>query len=970
MRPPPTPGFKLLGPLIATDGPRQEWLPDERPTHLLVLLALAPGWVSRSGAAERLWPRLEHEAGLRNLRKTLHRVRRLWWGSAVVVEAQRMRLCAQTDLAECLQHLEAGAPTRALELLQGPLAQDLGRVADGEPVDWLDQAREQWLGRWRSALFAALPALPPIQAENELQRLRRWDPHDEDLTRAHLMLLADAGRRAEAERVRSDYAKAMSDDLGVDLPPSLQRGPETWPDGASPALIGREDELAQIGSIVSQPGAAVSLIGVGGVGKTRLAAELAARARSEGLEIVWLRLSDLTRLPQVWPTLAVALGVDLRPETDPLATLASALSRRPALLVVDNCEHLLEGGEFVRRLEALRAAAPSLRVLTTSRESPGWTAARELVLRGLESPEPVDPPGAVLRSPAVRLFLARAQRLDSTLEPRAEAGALGRIARAVDGHPLALELAASWVRSQGCADIAAELEAGRLPDASGGRDLARLFERTWTLLAPRLQACLATLASLPGSFRRASALEIAGMRAAEFAALVDKCLIDRIGERWRLHPLLATWLNATWPPDAEVGGRLARRAADHFVAHLAALQRDQGRDGRATLEWIDAELPHLLAAWRSAATAGRLDHLEPLVAGLEAHHEIRGRRDEALALIQDAVTRLPATPDAKAARLRLDGARASLLFRAGRYDEAHDLAREVGRAARARRAWRSLAAARRVQGLVQWQRGRPDDALRLFRETHALAEREGLLDLLPFALLNIAIIDQFQGQDERAERGYRQVAEQTRRGGSMYVHANALINLGSLLHSVGRAAEARPVLEEALNLVDAEQMLSFRTHTLTNLGATLLHLGELDALAPVLTQARQAADHGGDASAMYSVELLGLMACLRGDRLREGWQHALGALAVTTRMGQKPAQGAVAMYCAQLWAAAGQRARAATWLAFQLQWPQLWDVDRREAQRLWDELGLDPAEQAIARDAAASVTLDDLRRAVASEAAA
>lgn len=978
----------LLGPVAAAGGGRHERLPDERPTHLLALLALNPGWMPRAQVATLLWPRLAHETALRNLRKTLHRLRRQWWADAVTIEPDRLALHADTDLDACLQHLQAGDAAAALALMRGPLAPELSADGEGGALGWLAQARDHWLGRWRSALLAAVPGLPPARAEAELQRLRAIDPHDEDLARAHLALLARDGRRGEAERVRAEHARRLLEDLGVAPEATTssacvadagaattQPSAPPPPPESDPAPIGRDDELQWLESQLAETGTAIVITGPGGIGKTRLATEAALRRAAAGAAVTWLRLSDLAEPADAWPRLAALLGVELPQSgqgTDAAATtaLAAALGRRPSLLVADNCEHLLQPpGTLVARLQALHAAAPSLALLLTSREPPGLPGERLLLLRGLDTAEAADPPGAILRSPSARLFVARALRLEPRLDARAEAAAVGRIARAADGHPLALELAASWIRSQSCSEIADELERGRLPPALGEQDLAAVFARSWTTLPARLQQALQVLATLPASVERATALDVAGLRAAEFAALVDRCLIDRHGARWRLHPLLRAWVQQAHGGSAWLRHETARRSARHMTARLQAQCQEHGHDGPSTLAWIDTELPHLLAAWARAVDEANPEALRTLVPALEAYFELRGRRDEGLRLCTDAIAVLPSTRPARAARVAIDAARASLLFRMGRYDDAQRLATQLRTAAPAVGDWRSLAGAHRVAGLVHWQRGQPEQALREHQRSQALALQHGLDDMLAYATLNIAVIDHYAGRSEAAERGYRQVAEQALRAGSPRLRANALVNIGSLLHPAGRAAEARPLLEEALALVDAEGLRGFRLTVLTNLGAALLELGDLAALAPVLAQARQAIDHGGEASMVYGVELLSLLACLRGGRAQAGWPHAVAALAATTRLGQKPAQAAVAMYCAQLWAATGRRDRAAAWLAFQRAQAEQWDVDRQEANRLWAGLALDEHECRAALALAATLTLDDLRREAAAEAA-
>src|SRR5439155_13040668 len=212
----------------------------------------------------------------------------------------------------------------------------------------------------------------------------------------------------------------------------------------------------------------VTLVGAGGVGKTRLAIEVAAHveAGSNG-SVVWVELAPLTDIEMIVPTLAAAIGIRQEGATDPgalLTRISSQLSGGEWLLAMDNCEHLLDGVAVA--VQDLLMRCPDLRVIASSRERLGLTG--EIVWRvpSLPVPDPellpADSSGAAeaFASPAVQLFCERASSAENTFElsRREDIEAVCRICQRLDGIPLAIELAAARVRSLTVQDIHNKLD--------------------------------------------------------------------------------------------------------------------------------------------------------------------------------------------------------------------------------------------------------------------------------------------------------------------------------------------------------------------------------------------------------------------------------------------------------------------------------------------------------------------------------
>ncbi len=321
-------------------------------------------------------------------------------------------------------------------------------------------------------------------------------------------------------------------------PPRLgQRG---LPVEATP-LVGRQKELADLLSLLADPTCRlVTLAGPGGVGKTRLALS-AARCLEPDLPdgAAFVALAPLTSVRFVVPAIAEALGFGFSGPANPQDQLFAHLRDSRMLLVLDNFEHLLADDAAELVVELLQAA-PALKLLVTSREVLNVQAEWVYVVPGLAGLDEAGGEG-------VQLFRQRAQRADVGFVPSAaDLRAIARICRLVEGLPLAIELAAGWVRTLSCVEIAEEIErnptglAGSMRDLPARhRSLRTVFEHSWVLLPAQEQAVLMKLSVFRGGFRRAAAEAVAGATLELLSALAAKSLVRRgAGGRYDLHELV------------------------------------------------------------------------------------------------------------------------------------------------------------------------------------------------------------------------------------------------------------------------------------------------------------------------------------------------------------------------------------------------------------------------------------------------
>ncbi|MEZ4593704.1 MAG: AAA family ATPase [Chloroflexota bacterium] len=320
---------------------------------------------------------------------------------------------------------------------------------------------------------------------------------------------------------------------------------------ATTSFIGRENELAQIENWLTQAnGRLLTLIGPGGMGKTRLAQEAARQQIGQFADGVWyVSLVAFADLAGVVTAVAEAMNLKLSGKEALADQLRQQLQPLEALIVLDNLEHLLSN-ELRDFLSQLCQTAPELRLICTSRERLRLQAEHLLELGGLPFPvigERITDNGLPLTDyPAVQLFTNRVQQVRADFDLGGWETAVTKLCQLVGGLPLALELAATWTRVLAVDDIVAEIE--RSLDALSTtlhdvpqrhRSLRAVIETSWQMLPAADQALFRQLAVFRSGFTRAAAQQVANARLPQLMSLVDRSFLRLDGDqRFRRHPLL------------------------------------------------------------------------------------------------------------------------------------------------------------------------------------------------------------------------------------------------------------------------------------------------------------------------------------------------------------------------------------------------------------------------------------------------
>ncbi|MFI6736604.1 BTAD domain-containing putative transcriptional regulator [Nonomuraea sp. NPDC050451] len=646
---------------------------------LLALLLLRPGEVvTRDRLVDVLYGDRAHGDAVHALHSQVSRLRRD--GVAIELTELGYRLLAAPDDIDAHRFLRlagagrdalredpvrgAGLLREALALWRGPAVADL----DPERGAFLEERR---LAALEDRIEADLRRGAHREVVAELGELIERHPLRERLRGQLMRALQADGRPAEALVVFEDTRRLLADELGTDpsseladLHGRLLRGEAVVPvRRALPArltsFVGRDADVAAVSALLGSA-RLVTLLGPGGAGKTRLAVEVARSIGEppqgddrEPAEVVLVELASVgagaagagagADAPGAG---AAGVGVDLAQvvlgalgvresgllggraigpadRAAPVERLVGALAGRPMLLVLDNCEHVVH--QAAELAERLLSACPTLRVLATSREPLAVTA---------EHLWPVHP---LAPADAVRLFTDRAAAACPGFTPDES---VERICAALDGLPLAIELAAARMRTHGAHELAVRLAAqDRFSLLSRGsrtadprhRTLRAVVAWSWELLTDQEKAMAGRLTAFSGGATATAAAEVCGLPDAEdlLDSLADKSLLQRRGGRYRMLETIRAFCAEQLADEAQA----VRRAHAAYFLDLAERSDPhlRGADQLRHLDLLAAEHDNLQAALRWAAESGEVALGMRLLAAQSSYLWMRGMRAAATA---------------------------------------------------------------------------------------------------------------------------------------------------------------------------------------------------------------------------------------------------------------------------------------------------------------------------------------------------
>jgi predicted ATPase/DNA-binding SARP family transcriptional activator len=670
------------------------------------------------------------------------------------------------------------------------------------------------------------------------------DPWREEAHRQVMRALAFSGQRSAALAQYETCRRVLAEELNAEpakettaLYAEIKNGGDSLKSGSQPQapalpipttpFIGRDVELVEIARLLENPAChLITIIGPGGIGKTRLALAAAAeQAETFAQGVAFVPLVAVSSSEFLAAAILTALGVSLQGQPSPLEQLLAYLREREMLLVLDNFEQLLDGLDVLTRL---LQHAPQLTLLVTSRERLALQAEWLFDLEGLSYPigELTDANSAY---GAIELFVQRARQVQRQFTLTEDnTRAVARICQLVEGLPLAIELAAAAVRERSCVKIAREIESGLRVLTTSMRDIPErhrslwaVFEHSWQLLSQEEQAILRRLSVFRGRFDGDAAAHAAGATSLQLSALVDKSLLRmEPAGRYDLHELVRQYAGEKLLEAGEVDPTRDLHLDYFLVLAERAEPQLYAAQQQTWLDRLAADHDNLREAlgW---ALANRQVQVAARLGGVLARFwGLRGYLSEGRQwLVKVMALFCNGSPEA-AIRARVLRGAGMLAWRQSDFDQAGwlmeeslALSREIGDAATISRDLQSLAT-------VEITRGNYARGMALLEECLAGDRASGDKEGVAYDLGSLADLAFHLGHYTRAQDLYAESLALHRERNDKNSIAICLNNLGEVARFVGDYLQSATLTEEA--------MLLFRElRAKQGLAVSLANLGEL-----------------------------------------------------------------------------------------------------------------------------------------------
>ncbi len=819
----------LGGLVIRRDGIPVTGFAARKEEALFVYVACSGRSYSREVLADLLWDDRSQGQALSNLRVVLSGLRQRL-GSYLVITRQLVGLNPDCAFRLDVREFEAAVKRASTVManqgrlskidathLEQALALYRGEFLAGFTVR-SSQGFEDWMLRERERLNSqAVEALHLLVTNHRLdgaypaaiayaRRLLELDPLHEETHRQLMTMLGQTGQRSDALAQYATCRRMLAEELGVEpaeettaLYEKMRDGkrtlvstslahPHNLPPQRTP-FIGRAQDLAQVGGALATPGCRLlTLVGPGGIGKTRLALQAAADAVSNfrhGAYVV--SLDSIPSADFLLSSIAASVGFNFYSQHDLQSQLLSYLRDKEMLIVLDDFAHLLERTDLV---SDMLAQAPGIKILVTSLESLNLQEEWVIRVSGLSYPVDQSTPSSDTGD-AIQFFEQTARRAQPDFRVnRQNYAAVVRICQLVEGLPLGLELAAIWIRSMTCSQIADSVahdpdflttSLRNVPERH--RSLRVVFEHSWQLLSEVERSIFMKLSVFRGSFGREAAEHVAGASFAMLTSLIDKSLL-RIGPsgHFTLHELLRRFA-ASKLREAGQEQQTRNRHLDYFVGLAEALASTSGSDDQTS--WV-ASFEQELDNWRAALDwsidgLGRATSGLRLAATLWRFWQTGGYTSEGLTYLERLLSRATRRPRNAVWANALAGA-AMLALSQGDLAQAEARSTDALGVSRALGCQAESAVALNVLGTVARSRGNYSESSARYDEGLTLARNVEDRSLIGLSLSNQGLVAFYQQDYERSARLLEKAL-------TIYQTTHSSFDTAFVLNLLGRVAQ-------------------------------------------------------------------------------------------------------------------------------------------------------------------------------------
>jgi predicted ATPase/DNA-binding CsgD family transcriptional regulator len=659
-------------------------------------------------------------------------------------------------------------------------------------------------------------------------------------------------------------------------------------------FLGRSQEIHEISALLSDPSCRLlTLVGPGGVGKTRLALEVASHLRASFPDgSFFVPLAPLNRADDMLSAIAAATPFQFSQDTrSPREQFLAYLHERhnhSVLLALDNMEHLLDG---VTIISDILAVTTNLKILATSREALNLQEEWVRQISGLTYPDRADGKGLEDYS-AVQLFLDRARRIRGDFSLTDAGQSIVEICRLVEGMPLAIELAAGWLKTLQPADIAQETRRNldilatrsrNLPERH--RNIRSVFHHSWLLMSADERDVFQQVSIFRGGFSREAAQVVTGASLLTLASLIDQSMLRlNAAGRYHVHELLRQY-GAEQLDAAGQTEQVQRAYIDYYLGLLCQLEPAiKAHQQIAALDTIAADFENIRQAWQLAIQQQHFVALSQAVESLHLFADMRGHYHAIVHLLREAIEQFPPSPNhEQLAILRRLQARQIRLIVLGNLRRERDLSEGIDlclAAARARQDQAEIGFCLMVSGIVaRWETDDPphDKPLyinartdSLFQESAVVYETLGdpfyLADVLAWLACTPPDITPVAGEEllRRSLALRREIGD-----------CNGIAWITLSLTDVMFAKLDYPACEryarEGLGLMRKIGSAKGILHALFELTEVMLLKGELEEARALAEEMRALADETNNLNGkLLSAGILALLVCIMDEAYTEG----------------------------------------------------------------------------------------------------
>lgn len=914
---------------------------------LIAYLAATNQIQQRTVLAALLWPESDESRARSALRRTLATLNRAIDGPWLEATRKTIQLVphpalevdviqVRSLLAECRKaknDCERRIPLleKAISLFRGVFLEGFTLQDSAEFDEWQRIEEETWQRELSWALKEVIACHQQAgNYETAVKHGRHWlslDNLHEPAHQALMRVYALSGQRSAAIRQYETCQGLLAEELGIDpqsettalykqilsgeleketaAPPQTPTlEPTALPHPAAPpgnlpsqstSFVGREKELAEILELLDDSNnRLISVIGPGGIGKTRLSLEVGARRNGNYAHgVFFVPIGPVSAVDYLVPTIADAIGFTFFPGSgaDPRVPLLNYLRDKEMFLILDNFEHVMDGVDLVSEI---LQKSPHIQILVTSQERLNLAEEWLVEIYGLECPKDLED---IESCSAVKLFTERASQVNKAFALKVdEKPQIARICHLVGGMPLGIELASTWTRILSCQAIADQIEESMDFLASNVRNIpARhrsiraVFEHSWRLLEEDERVAFRKLSVFRGGFSAEAAGRVTGASLRTLLALTNKSLLasnqnGRFEIQEVLHQYAHEKFQADFPEEAqqEVEARHSAFYLDFLQEKEPAL-RSQGQT--AALAQIGEAIENVRLAWQWAVDHEEFEAIGTAMEPLYRFYEVRSWFQEGESVFARLVELLEQKENYNFLLGRALSRQGRMLVRLTLLDQSQDTLQRALKILRQYDDKIEIAAALSISGVILESNGQYEESRKRQEESLAYFRESGDDRGVAAAYMRLGNVANVMGNYDDAQKYYQESLTLRRRIEDKRGIALCLNNLGSIAETLGRYQEARDLYMESVSI---KRDLGDRrgvAYSLNNLGFISCLLENYDEARPFLKESEaifKEIDHKRGLS--FVLTNLGNVAQGLGDFFRAR-EYYLESLALCTKLG-------------------------------------------------------------------------------------